>query len=176
VGCTAPGGGGRWDYLGERWSWAPLSGLLAYLRLKWLQTKHWETGITLSSPSVALRMYCQWSGHQMRYLIVIFLSGLCEPLFWRMVLIGQGGSAIAKAVSCRLPTAAARVRTREFVVDKVARGQVFSEYFGFPCQSSFHELLHNHHHLSSGGWYNRPVVATVPRGLSLTPLRVIRNK
>jgi hypothetical protein len=31
----------------------------------------------------------------------------------------------------------------------VALGQVFSEYFGFPCQSSFHQLLHNHH-LSSG--------------------------
>jgi hypothetical protein len=25
-----------------------------------------------------------------------------------------------------------------FVVDKVALGQVFSEYFGFPCQSLFH--------------------------------------
>jgi hypothetical protein len=25
--------------------------------------------------------------------------------------------------------------------DKVALGQVFSEYFGFPCQSSFHQLL-----------------------------------
>jgi hypothetical protein len=25
-----------------------------------------------------------------------------------------------------------------FVVDKVALGQVFSEYFGFLCQSSFH--------------------------------------
>jgi hypothetical protein len=37
-----------------------------------------------------------------------------------------------------------------FVVDKVVLGQVFSEYFGFPCQSSFHQLLHNHHHLSSG--------------------------
>jgi hypothetical protein len=37
------------------------------------------------------------------------------------------------------------------VMDKVALGQVFSEYFGFPCQSSFHQLLHNHPHLSSGG-------------------------
>jgi hypothetical protein len=36
------------------------------------------------------------------------------------------------------------------VVDKVALGQVFSEYFGFPCQSPFHQFLHNHHHLSSG--------------------------
>jgi hypothetical protein len=34
-----------------------------------------------------------------------------------------------------------------FVVDKVASGQVFSEYFGFPCQNrSFHELLHLHTH------------------------------
>jgi hypothetical protein len=30
-----------------------------------------------------------------------------------------------------------------FVVEKVALGQVFSEYFGFSCQSSFHQLLHN---------------------------------
>jgi hypothetical protein len=35
----------------------------------------------------------------------------------------------------------------EFVVDKVALGQVFFEYFGFHCQSSFHQFLHNHHHL-----------------------------
>jgi hypothetical protein len=37
-----------------------------------------------------------------------------------------------------------------FVVDKVALGQVFSKYFGFPCQSSFHQFLHNDHHVSSG--------------------------
>jgi hypothetical protein len=33
-----------------------------------------------------------------------------------------------------------------FVVDKVALRQVFSEYFGFPCQSSFHQILHHHNH------------------------------
>jgi hypothetical protein len=33
-----------------------------------------------------------------------------------------------------------------FVVGKVALGQVFSEYFGFPCQSSFHQILHHHNH------------------------------
>jgi hypothetical protein len=37
-----------------------------------------------------------------------------------------------------------------FVVDKVTLRQVFSEYFGVPCQSSFHQLLHNHPNLSSG--------------------------
>jgi hypothetical protein len=28
-----------------------------------------------------------------------------------------------------------------FVVDKVVLGQVFSEYFGFPCKSSFHQFF-----------------------------------
>jgi hypothetical protein len=53
------------------------------------------------------------------------------------------GRAIAQAVSRWFPTAAARVRARSnhvgFVVDKLALGQVFSEYFGFPCPSSFHQ-------------------------------------
>jgi hypothetical protein len=36
-----------------------------------------------------------------------------------------------------------------FAVDKVALGQVFSEYFGFPCQFSFTDFstLINIHHL-----------------------------
>jgi hypothetical protein len=33
-----------------------------------------------------------------------------------------------------------------FVVDKVALGQAFSEYIGFPGQSSFHQILHHHNH------------------------------
>jgi hypothetical protein len=56
------------------------------------------------------------------------------------------GRVIAQAVSRWLPTEAARVRAQSvhagFVVDKVALGQVFSEYFGLPCQASFHP--HNH--------------------------------
>jgi hypothetical protein len=32
-----------------------------------------------------------------------------------------------------------------FVVDKAALGQVFSEYFGFSCES-FHQFLHHHNH------------------------------
>jgi hypothetical protein len=38
-----------------------------------------------------------------------------------------------------------------FVVNKVALGHVYSEYFGFPCQSSFHQLLHNHHRSYGAG-------------------------
>jgi hypothetical protein len=36
-------------------------------------------------------------------------------------------------------------RDVEFVVDKAALRQVFSEYFDFPCQS-FHPFLHHHKH------------------------------
>jgi hypothetical protein len=61
------------------------------------------------------------------------------------------GRVIAQAVSRRLPIAAARVQTRVWSCGilwgtKVALGQVFSENFGFLCQSTFHLLLHNHLH------------------------------
>jgi hypothetical protein len=53
------------------------------------------------------------------------------------------------------------------MVDKAALGQIFSEYFGLPCQFSFHRLLHTHH-LSSGAGTIGQLVAGVPSGLSLT--------
>jgi hypothetical protein len=49
--------------------------------------------------------------------------------------------AIAQAVSRWLPGSG----EVGFVVDKVALGQVSSEYFGFPCHS-FHQILHPHNH------------------------------
>jgi hypothetical protein len=55
-----------------------------------------------------------------------------------------------------------------FVVEKVALEQIFSEYFGFSCQFSFHRLLHTHH-LSSGAGTTGQLVVDVPSGLSLTP-------
>jgi hypothetical protein len=61
------------------------------------------------------------------------------------------GRAIAQAVSRQLPTAAAQVQTQVWSCGilwwtKVAPGQGFSENFGFPCQCTFHLLLHNHLH------------------------------
>jgi hypothetical protein len=66
-------------------------------------------------------------------------------------LFPRSGRAIAQAVSRRLPTAAAQEQTRVWSSGslwwtKVALGQVFSENFCFPCQSTFHLLLHNHLH------------------------------
>jgi hypothetical protein len=61
-----------------------------------------------------------------------------------------------------------------FVVDKVALGRVSSKYFGFPCQSSFPQLLHNHPHLSSGAG---TIGQTWPqyKELSPTPLAIKKN-
>jgi hypothetical protein len=56
-----------------------------------------------------------------------------------------------------------------FVVDKVALGQVFSKHFSFPCQFSFHQLLHIYHNLLSRAHPIGQLVADVPSGLSLTP-------
>jgi hypothetical protein len=47
-----------------------------------------------------------------------------------------------------------------FVVNKVAPGQVFSEYFCFLCQSSFHQILHHHNH---------PVQATIGQSVAAVP-------
>jgi hypothetical protein len=60
-------------------------------------------------------------------------------------------------------------------VDKVVVGQVFPEYFGFPCQFSFHLLLHIHHYLSSGYRPLGQIVADVPSGLTLSPLHDIEE-
>jgi hypothetical protein len=62
-----------------------------------------------------------------------------------------------------------------FVVDKVALEQVFSEYFNFHCQFSFHRLLHTHH-LPSGAGTIGQLVTDVASGLSLTPPQETKNK
>jgi hypothetical protein len=70
---------------------------------------------------------------------------------------------------CSIPT---RVRSGH-VVEKVALGPVFSKYFGFPCQFSFHQMLHTR--LSSGADTVGQIVADVPSGLSLTPPQEIKK-
>jgi hypothetical protein len=50
----------------------------------------------------------------------------------------------------------------------MALGQVFSDYFGIPCQFLFHRLLHIHR-LSPGAGIADQLVAAVPSGLSLNP-------
>jgi hypothetical protein len=84
---------------------------------------------------------------------------------------GRVGRAIAQAVSRRFEPRSGHVL---FVVDKVALGQVFSVYFGFLCQFSFHRLIHTYH-LSSGTGTICQLVADVPSGLSLPTGRVFQG-
>jgi hypothetical protein len=64
----------------------------------------------------------------------------------------------------------------------VALGQVFSEYFGFPCQFAFRRLLHNHHHLSPGAkqWPQYQVDSVSPHekkiGTTLRLLYILGNQ
>jgi hypothetical protein len=87
---------------------------------------------------------------------------------FNLKILFHEGRAIAQAVSRWLPIAADRVRDR---VLSCGAGAGFLRVFGFPCQSSFHQLLHNHPHLSSGACTIGPEMAAVPSGLSPTPLR-----
>jgi hypothetical protein len=51
-----------------------------------------------------------------------------------------------------------------FPVDSVALGQIFSEYFGFPCLPIFiPQISPQSPSPITRGWYNRPVVAAVPK-------------
>jgi hypothetical protein len=56
------------------------------------------------------------------------------------------GRAVAQAVSRWLLTEETRVRVWSIGIcgGQVALERVFSEYFGFPCKSSFHQILHHH--------------------------------
>jgi hypothetical protein len=101
----------------------------------------------------------------------LIMCSVIMEMHFRITATELFGIATAQAVSSRLPTRRPGVEPRSghlgFVVDKVALGQVFSEYFGFPCQFSFHRLLHNHH-LSSGAGTIGQTVNVVLGRLSLT--------
>jgi hypothetical protein len=78
------------------------------------------------------------------------------PLLPSMTYSSTQGRAIAQEVSGRLPTAAVRVRSQvrscQICGGKSGTGACFvSEYFGSPCEFSFHRLLHTHHRLHHPG-------------------------
>jgi hypothetical protein len=60
----------------------------------------------------------------------------------------QCGRAVAQRLDAGFPPRRPGFASGQhvgFVMDKAALGQVFFEYFGFPCQS-FHRFLHYHNH------------------------------
>jgi hypothetical protein len=88
------------------------------------------------------------------------------------------GRSIAQAVSRWLPTAAARVRSRIWSSGicggQSGAGVSFLRILRFPFQSSIHQLLHNHPHLSFGAG-NIGQTLLQYKGLSPTPLAIKKS-
>jgi hypothetical protein len=89
------------------------------------------------------------------------------------------GRAIAQAVSPCLPTAAARVRariwSRGICGGQSGAGAGFLRVIRFPLPNFMPLIAPQSPSYIIWGSYNRTVVASVPSGLSLTPLRIIKN-
>jgi hypothetical protein len=62
-----------------------------------------------------------------------------------------------------------------FVVNKMALGKIFTQYFLFPNQFLFQRLLHIHH-LSFGAGTIGQLVADVPSGFRVIPLQETKKK
>jgi hypothetical protein len=108
------------------------------------------------------------------------LQEMSRQMGLRGTYVNAGKMRAVQSFIGRLPTAAAQVRAHVRSYDisggQNGTGAGFSEYFGFPCQFSFHRLLHIHHHLSSGAGTIGQLVADVPSGLSLTPPQETKKK
>jgi hypothetical protein len=73
----------------------------------------------------------------------------------------------SKVFSSRKPGFAPRSVNMRFVMNKVALGQFFSEFFGFPRQ--YHSTVDHHTHISSGRWTTGPLEDAVQRHSLTTP-------
>jgi hypothetical protein len=87
------------------------------------------------------------------------------------------GRAIAQAVSRWLPTAACRIRARlwscRICGGQSGAGAGFLRVLRFPLPIFIPPTAPQSSII--WGWYDRPVVAAVPSGLSLTPLIILRK-
>jgi hypothetical protein len=89
------------------------------------------------------------------------------------------GRAIAQVVSRRLPTAEVRVRARVWSCGicggQSGAGARFLRVLRFLLPIFIPPIAPQSPSSIIWGGYNRPVVAAVPSGLSLTPLRIIKK-
>jgi hypothetical protein len=110
-------------------------------------------------------------------LCVVLVIAECTKL--RDTTQGKG-RAIAQAVSRCLPTVAARVRVRVWPCG-ICGGQSgadvgFLRVLQVPLPIFIPPITPQSPPPIIWGWYNRPLVAAVPSGFSLTPLRInIKN-
>jgi hypothetical protein len=93
---------------------------------------------------------------------------------------GAQGRSIAQAVSRRLLTVVSSVRAQVWSCGicggQSGAGAGFLQVLRFPLPIFIPPTAPQSAPSIIWDWYNRPVVATVPSGLSLTPLRLIKNR
>jgi hypothetical protein len=118
-------------------------------------------------------MFClPSSGLKLRKESIITIRALISTQLADVTIkINIWGCAIAQAVRRRLPTAAARVRSCGICGGQSGAEADFLRVFRFPLPI-FIPLIPPQSSSIIWGSYNRPVVAAVPSGLSLTPLRI----
>jgi hypothetical protein len=97
----------------------------------------------------------------------------------RRLSVEWAGRAIAQAVSRQLPTAAAWVQAQilpcEICGGQRGAGAGFLQLLRFPLPIFIKPIAPQSPSSIIWGWYNRPVVAAVPSGLSLTPRIVSKS-
>jgi hypothetical protein len=107
-------------------------------------------------------------------LLVIHLE-----IFFKFFTSNSFGHTVTQAVSRWLPTAAARVRAPVSscgICDgRSGTGLGLLRVLQFPLPIYIPPVAPQSPSSIIWGWYNRPVVAAVPSGLSLIPLRIIIN-
>jgi hypothetical protein len=86
----------------------------------------------------------------------IFFQYWQEYMFFVQILLKY---TVLKNKTVRVQTACG------VVVDKAALGQIFSEYFRFPCQS-FHQISNI---IITYGWHNRPISGRSAEWTQMTP-------
>jgi hypothetical protein len=110
-----------------------------------------------------------------------FCNFLINWICFRISAIGPYilGRAIAQAVSRWLPTAAARVRTRirscGICGGRSGGGAGFLRVLRFLLPTFIPPIAPQSPSSIIWSWYNRPIVASVISGLSLTPLIIIKK-
>jgi hypothetical protein len=113
------------------------------------------------------RVYVCYVCYMLCYVCMLYVM----YVFMYVMLFMHVGRAVVQGVRRWLPTEAVLVRSRIWssgiCVDKLELGSVFSEYFGFLCQSSFHQTLHHRNH--PGQATIGQSVAAVPSWPSLIP-------
>jgi hypothetical protein len=109
--------------------------------------------------------------------VVTWFVTLDGVLDWILDLLTTlSGRAIAQVVSHWLPTAAARVWSCEICGGQSGAGAGLLRVLRFPLSIFIPPISPQLPSSIIWGWYDRPVVAAVPSGLSLTPPRIIVKK